>query len=106
MRRFFAVALIFVAFTLALTMMFNPGAAQASPAAPNPLLAGPSPTPTRPLSKIPPAGALAPTPEGTPSTNPISGGDRPDDTAGLLMGLGGALAIAGVIIWRRQRGIA
>jgi MYXO-CTERM domain-containing protein len=103
MRRFLAVSLIFVAFTLALTMMFSPGAAQASPAAPSHLLAGPSPTPTLPPFKLPPAGVLVPTPEAVPSTNPVAGGDQPDTAAPQLIGLGGMLVLGGLFLRSRRR---
>ncbi len=104
MRRFLAVSLILVAFTLALTMMFSPGAAQASPAAPHPLLAGPSPTPTLPTAgKFPPAGALAPTQEAVPNTNPIAGGDQPDSAAPQLIGLGSILVLGGLFLRSRRR---
>jgi hypothetical protein len=105
MRRFLAVSLILVALTLAFTMWAGPGAAQASPALPSHLLAGPSPTPTLSPAKLPPSGILVPT-QIAPDKLPASGGDRPDSSAPLLFGLGGALLTVGVLVWRRQRTVA
>lgn len=106
MRKLLVVSLILAAIVLSVLMLTGPGTAQASPAVPNRLLAATlTPTPDTRV-KLPPSGAVPPTPTaGAPAPDklPPSGGSQPDSGSGLMIVLGGLLVVGGGLILSRRR---